>query len=281
MYPYLIRLENISIASYPFLFGLGITVAGIVMLILGKRDGYSIKQIGNLFILLAFSVLIGGRILFIIEFYPQFSGNWAKMIELSNGGQIFYGGLILSILMLIVYCKRAKLKITTAMDLTIVAVPLGLAIGRLGCFCKGCCYGEPSNFAWALSFPKNIDTEENIVGCPAYLHQLNDGLISSLHSHTLPIHPTQLYSAAVSLVIFVFMLWLWKKEYAKGKLLFVYLAMYSVFRFLIEFIRENEIIACGLTISQLISLIIIILISIYFIVCCHKIKKVKSFQIEN
>jgi phosphatidylglycerol:prolipoprotein diacylglycerol transferase len=270
MYPYLIRLQNISLASYPFLFGLGLTIAGIVMLILGKRDGYTNKQIGNLFILLAFSVLIGGRVLFIIEFYPQFLGKWEKMIELSNGGQIFYGGLILSILMLIVYCKRAKLKISITMDLTIVAVPLGLAIGRLGCFCKGCCYGKPSNFAWALSFPKHIDIEGNIVGCPAYLHQLDDGLISPLHSQTLPVHPTQLYSAAVSLVIFVFMLWLWEKEYAKGKLLFVYLAIYSVFRFLIEFIRENKMITWGLTLSQLISLIIIALLSSYFIVYCYK-----------
>lgn len=260
MYPYLIRLHNYSIASYPFLFGLGITIAGIVMLILGKRHGYSFKQIGNLFIIMALSVLIGGRILYVIEFHSDFSDNWSKIFELSEGGQIFYGGLILSIIMLIVYCRKSGLQVGNAMDLTIVASSFGLAIGRLGCFCKGCCYGQATDVPWAMSFPKHIGIDGSIVGCPAYLHQLNDGLISPLHSHSLPVHPTQLYSSCAALLIFVFLLWLWKKEYAEGKLLLVFLAVYALFRFLIEFIRENDIIACGLTLSQIISLATIIAI---------------------
>jgi len=256
MFPYILRLNSIAIPSYPFLFGLGITVAGIVMLILGKKEGYSYRQTGNMFILLALSILFGGRLFYVLEYYYEYSGDWIEIFNMTEGGQVFYGGLALAVITQVLYCKNTQIKIGIALDFTITGATLGLAIGRMGCFCKGCCYGKITDISWAVHFPKHLDMSGNIVGSPAFLRHVNEGLVSPLSSCSFAVHPTQLYSAIFAFCFFVFLLYLWKSKYARGKLLLMFMTIYSVFRFNIEWIRENEVRFVGLTSAQCISVAI-------------------------
>jgi len=258
MFPYIIRLNDLSIPAYPLLYGLGITVAGIILLILGSHRGYSIRKLGNLLLVLAVAIVVGGRVFFVFQYHSDFSGKWLQALDLANGGQVFYGGLCLAIPALIFYCRVFHLPVRDILDLVTITAPLGLAIGRLGCFCKGCCYGKVSDLPWAVKFPKHVDITGQVVGSPVFVHQIKEKLISHLSSQSLPVHPTQVYSALASFCIFLFMLWLWKKEYVKGNLIFVYLFIYALFRFNIEFIRNNEIFFAGLTIAQVISAAIIL-----------------------
>ncbi|MBI9018066.1 MAG: prolipoprotein diacylglyceryl transferase [Phycisphaerae bacterium] len=276
MHPYLIRFSEISIAAYPILYGLGITFAGILIIILGIQQGYNIKKLGNLLLVITFAILVGSRIFYVLQYHTDFENKWNQAFDFVNGGQVFYGGLLLTIPSIILYCKLSHLPIRGVFDIIAVATPLGLIVGRLGCFCRGCCYGKITNSSLAVSFPKHIDFMGNIIGSPAFIHQLNDKVIAHATLHSLPVHPTQLYSAFASLCIFIFMFWLYKKEYAKGRLLFVYLFVYAIFRFFIEFIRNNEIIFIGLTMAQIISCFFIVgcLFSKYIFVLrkkvCHE-----------
>ena len=144
------------------------------------------------------------------------------------------------------------------LDLLAVAAPLGLFLGRLGCFCKGCCYGRISEMPWAVSFPKHVDVHGDTVGSLAFLRHLDQDLITIAASKSLTIHPAQIYSSLLSAIVFLVMLWLWKKKYAQNHLLFVYFIIYAVCRFSVEFFRDNQMSFAGLTIAQVFSIGIVL-----------------------
>jgi phosphatidylglycerol:prolipoprotein diacylglycerol transferase len=137
-----------------------------------------------------------------------------------------------------------------------VATPAGLALGRWACFCRGCCYGRVTDVWWALSFPKHIDISGQIVGSPPFLRHLDQALINASESHSLSVHPSQIYSSLLSVAVFIVMLWFWKTGYAKGRLVFVYLILYALARFIVEFTRDNQMAFSGLTIAQVFSIVI-------------------------
>jgi phosphatidylglycerol:prolipoprotein diacylglycerol transferase len=141
----------------------------------------------------------------------------------------------------------------------VIGVPLGLVVGRLGCYCRGCCYGKITDVYWAVTFPKHIDITGYVVGSPTYLHHLNQGLISKMDISSLPVHPAQIYSSLASLIIFVIMLYMWKTKRFSGQLFFIYLIIYSISRFILEIFRDNELAFKNITIPQVISIFVLIL----------------------
>ena len=132
---------------------------------------------------------------------------------------------------------------------------LGQAIGRIGCFLNGCCFGKPTNLPWGMIFP--------------------GGSIAGDTYPAIHIHPTQLYSVYTNFLIFAILLLFgnWKKF--DGQILYLYFILYSVSRFLIEFLRaDNPQILLGLTISQVICVVLflagVIMYSKEFIRDCIK-----------
>lgn len=256
MFPYLIRYGSLSIPAYPVIYGLGIALGGVVLLLLAWREGFNLRKIANIIFIISISSILGGRLFYVLLHTGEFIGNWEKAFILSDAGQVFYGGLVLAIPTIFLYCKLVKLPIGRVFDLVAVSAPAGLAVGRWACFCKGCCYGRLSNNALAIEFPKHIDIHGNVMGSLAFLRHLDQGLIEETASQSLPVHPAQIYSSLLSILLFILMLWFWKRGFAKGRLLFVYLIMYACARFLVEFFRDNQIAFAGLTIAQVLSIAI-------------------------
>jgi len=256
MYPYLIRLGDLSVPAYPVLYGLGITLGFVVVLVFGAKEGLEIRKLAHLIPIVALSCIIGGRLFYVLHHVSEFRGNWTNVFKLSEPGQVFYGGLLLGIPSVLLFCKWACLPRRRVLDLMAVGVPAGLSVGRLPCFCRGCCWGRLSELPWAMKFPKYIDLYGNTVGSPPFVRHLDQGLITEGSLHSLPVHPAQIYSSLLCIVVFLIMLWFWKTKRAEGRLLLVYLVFYALARFTLEFFRDNQMAFGGLTIAQVLSIVI-------------------------
>jgi phosphatidylglycerol:prolipoprotein diacylglycerol transferase len=100
-------------------------------------------------------------------------------------------------------------------------LPIGHAIGRLGCFAAGCCYGKPTTVAWSVVFKNPM--AEQLAGTPLGVH----------------LHPTQLYEASLEFLNFLFLMWLGKRQRFVGEIFGTYLLLYGTERGIIEFFRGD------------------------------------------
>ena len=116
--------------------------------------------------------------------------------------------------------RRQKLPLLKTSDFLIVAVPLGHALGRVGCFLAGCCYGKPTTLPWGVRF-----TNPHTLVPPELMG--------------VPLHPTQLYEAALNFALFLLLHYASKKPHKDGKILVEYVLCYAVMRFALEFLRGD------------------------------------------
>ena len=173
---------------------------------------------------------------------------WAKFWA---GGLTYYGGFIGASVAAWFLLKRDRFPFWKAADLAGVAVPLGLAFGRMGCLLAGCCFGSECALPWALSFPPHS---------PASEEQFKDHLLNSAGLWSHPVHPTQIYESAASLLIaFVCLFGVQPRKRYDGQVFAAFLALYAVARFLLEFLRRDDRGGgLGLSTSQLIGIALVL-----------------------
>jgi len=235
MLPYL-RLGNRPIPMYGVCMTVGILLSSCLAFIRTKRAG---KDENALIIIVACAVGVGlicARLLYIVVSYGVqlavskiLSGDFSPLTE---GGLVFYGSLIGGILGGILGARIAHEPLSSYLDAIVPCIPLGHAFGRLGCFLGGCCYGMPYDGPFAVRFPAVGVTE--------------------------PVFPVQLLEALINLVIFLYLILYIRKSRPRGYSLYLYLILYSVSRFTLEFLRGDKIrgLANGLSTSQWISIIL-------------------------
>ena len=168
---------------------------------------------------------------------------WAKFWA---GGLTYYGGLVGAAIAAWFLLKRDKFPFWKAADMAGFAIPLGLTFGRMGCLMAGCCFGATCDLPWAMSFPWKSAASEA---------QFKAHLIPTARMWSLPVHPTQVYESAASLAIAAFCLvWMHPRKRYDGQVFAVFLALYAVARFLIEYLRRDDRGGLlGLSTSQLIG----------------------------
>jgi phosphatidylglycerol:prolipoprotein diacylglycerol transferase len=240
MYPVLISIGFIKIYSY----GIFIAIAFIVALRWLKRkadkEGIEPSTLMDLGLYILISAIIGSRALYVIYNYQYYLRHPLEIILLTKGGLIFYGGLILALLTGIIFINRRKLHFWRCVDLIAPSLALGQSIGRIGCFLSGCCYGKPTKLFWGVKFPSES--------------------LAATHYGSSYLHPTQLYISLVSIGIFAYLNYKLKNRQFLGEVFTLYLILYSIFRFLIEFVRgDNPLFLFSLTISQVISIFLFLM----------------------
>ena len=145
-----------------------------------------------------------------------FLRNPLDIFKIWKGGLVFYGGVIFAIPVAVWYAKKKGLDIWSIADIFAPSLAIGHAIGRLGCFSAGCCYGKHADdLPWAVTF-------------------LNP---ESLARIGIPLHPTQLYESAGEFINFLILITLRKRQAFKGQLFWAYLLIYSVIRFTVEILQ--------------------------------------------
>jgi phosphatidylglycerol:prolipoprotein diacylglycerol transferase len=184
-------------------------------------------------------------------------------LDFLRSGGVYYGGLIGGFLAVAILVPLYKLPFWKVADAFAPAVALGQAFGRQGCFAAGCCWGKPTDSWWGVHF---TEKGHEYTGVPMYGPSNED----------LYLHPTQLIESFTMLAVFALLVWLHRRKKFDGQVLIAYGIIYSIFRFSIEFIRDDPrgdlfglTTATGLSTSQIVSLVVAAA-SIVFMVMRHR-----------
>jgi phosphatidylglycerol:prolipoprotein diacylglycerol transferase len=197
-------------------------------------------RVMDLGIYIIISALVGAKLLLLVTDFQTFRSNPAELLNLVREGGVFYGGLIVAVTVALLYIKRVGLPLWTTCDVFAPGIALGHVIGRFGCFFAGCCFGKPTTVPWAITFTDPFAAAN--VGTP-----LN-----------VPLHPKQMYEAGAEFLILVFLLTTEKLgRKFPGRTFWLYMLLYSVSRYIIEFYRGDERGSVGpLSTSQFVSVIL-------------------------
>lgn len=242
MHPKLIELGPLTVYSYGLLLALSY-LAGLQMAVhRAKSRGVDPGRMMDLGIYIIVSALVGAKLLLVVIDFDYFLRNPADLFSIVRSGGVFYGGLILATAVGIWYVRRHHMPIWPVCDAIAPGIALGHVIGRMGCFLAGCCYGRPTDVAWAVTFTDPLAA--SLVGTPL----------------GVALHPTQLYEAAAELVVLIGLLGLERRGRPfPGRTFFGYLLVYAASRFVIEFFRGDPrgTVVAGLSTSQFISLLLV------------------------
>lgn len=202
----------------------------------GRRFGITADRIIDLAIVFMFSAMFGSRLLYILLYPQQFQDVWS-WFALNRGGLVFFGGFIATVAGVILFGKYNRISLRILGDMIAPCLALGHTVGRIGCFFNGCCYGAPTDLPWACRFENAGDA--------------------------LTRHPTQLYEAAYLFLAMIVTHRLLTKRASTGRppagfIWGGYVASYGLFRFMIEFLRDDDrggfFTLLHLSISQLVGL---------------------------
>lgn len=243
--------ESVPIFSYGVLVALGFLFGTWYVQREAKREGEDPAKALDLVFYIIIAAILGSRLLYVlVAERALFFHNPLHLFKIWQGGLVFYGGLIASLVTGFCYLKWHRLPILKFFDFFVPAVALGHAIGRLGCFMSGCCYGRPLlHDAWyAVIFPANVN---------------------SLAPAGIPLYPTQLMESAAEFLLFLALNWKLKHKAFEGQIVSLYLICYAVIRFSLELVRgdvERGFLFGGdLSTSQFIALILFVTgVGLYF-----------------
>lgn len=244
MFPYF-EIFGKTIGMYAVCAIVGFFVAMCLATKFAKKLGMDFEDVMFTFLIVCAGLLVGGHLLYgithIDEAIVLLKAGKFKLKHLAEmfGGNVFYGGFIGSVIALSIYSKRKKTMAKKGfMDIYAICVPLFHAFGRIGCFLGGCCYGVESNFGFIA--PHN-DLLPGFGGVRRF--------------------PISLVECVFNLLLFAVLLYLYKKQKFSGKMIYIYMLIYPIGRFVFEFFRGDLIrgIYFGLSTSQWISIVLFII----------------------
>jgi phosphatidylglycerol:prolipoprotein diacylglycerol transferase len=224
MLPYVFTIFGIHVPTYGLLVALAFLTGLAVTAKLARRSGLDSERVLNLAIYCAIAGIAGAKLLMIVVEFDDYAADPSLLFSLSTiqAAGIFYGGLIAALVTAYFYMRHAKLPPLPTLDALAPGAALGHAIGRLGCFAAGCCWGSPTDLPWGVTF---TNPEANaLTGVP-------------LHS---ALHPTQLYEALGETVIFLILLRRFGRSHRAGAVFGLYLALYAALRFVSDFARDPQ-----------------------------------------
>ena len=248
MYPE-IGIGNLTLSTYSILYALAYFAFNYVFWVELKRRGENFK----IFMLMSLTMLLsgfGGAKVFYILINVSLR-NYLKdpVNAMLSSGRIYHGGFIFSVLIAFLIVRLIKRNFRVVADSAAPGLAIGISIGRIGCFLHGCCLGRPTNLPWGVEF---------------------NGIDSSVN---LSLHPAQLYESITMFFIFLFLWRTRKKNHPRGYIFSIYLLMWGVERFIIEFFRiSTPSPFFSLSVAQVISLAIV-LFAIYNLVRLTKVEK--------
>ena len=228
MFPIICKIGPLSLYSYGLMLAVAVIVCSFLMSREAKPLGIAPEVIFDFVFWVIFIGLLGARFFYILLNVSFFIKNPLEIIMIQRGGIAWQGSLIAGTLSAVVFIRRKKLPLLTIFDLVAPYIALGQAIGRIGCFLNGCCYGKPSPHG--IYFPVHADR----------------------------LYPTQLFCSLGLLIIFLILRFNRQKFKIPGQLFISYLVLASTLRFVIEFFRgDHDQTFLGLSVYQWMSLAIL------------------------
>lgn len=242
MYPDLLHIGPIVIHTYGLMVALGILAGVSLAEYLHRRDGGEPGRMVDMALLVVVSGLAGARLFFVLVNLEYYKAHPLETVMIWKGGLVFYGSLIGGAAGLVIAARLYRLPLARTLDVGAPAMALGHALGRLGCFFAGCCHGCPVDLPWSVTFTDPRSLATTVLG--------------------KPVHPTQLYEAAFLALLTLFLVWLHPRKRFDGQMAALYLILYPLFRFGVEFLRcdprgSMAVFGWPLATSQVISLAVL------------------------
>ena len=234
------RFGPVTVYTYGVLLAAAYLVGLQLAIVRARKRELDPARVMDLGIYIIISALVGAKLLLLATDFRTFRNNPAELLNLAREAGVFYGGLIAAVAVALMYIRRAGLPLWTTCDVFAPGIALGHAVGRFGCLFAGCCFGRETTVPWAITFTDPFAAAN--AGTP-----LNR-----------PLHPTQLYEAAAELAILAILLGTERKGRPfAGRTFWLYMLLYAVSRFVIEFYRGDERGSVGaLSTSQFISVVL-------------------------
>ena len=237
-----INIFGLSIPMYGIMISIGVGLGAIIAIYFPAKKTIPRQDIFFAFCYAAVGTFIGAKLLYIITILPGLVSmlrtdgfSFELVVYYIRYGFIFYGGIIGAIAAVFIYSKKYKLSFIDIIEILIVSVPLIHAVGRIGCFCAGCCYGRPVDPPWGLFFKAG-----------------------SAAPFGISLFPIQLMESGINAILFIAIFIFSRHSRKAGQLLGFYFTGYGVERFILEYFRYDQApILLGLSLSQIISLILI------------------------
>jgi phosphatidylglycerol:prolipoprotein diacylglycerol transferase len=252
--PLLAEPEGIPVRGYGVMLLAAAACGTWLSIVRGRRVGIEADAILALATEVFLWGLVGARLFYVIEYREQFFAagkplgqSLFEVVNIAAGGLVVFGSLPTAALAAWRFARRQGLDILTLADVVAPGMLVGLAIGRVGCFLNGCCYGGPCELPWAVSFPAGTEVAARFPAAAA--------------GPSLPVHPAQLY-AAIDAALLATLAVAWTPFARRpGEVFALVLTLHPIARMLLEAIRVDEQPALGtpLSISQLVSLVLLAL----------------------
>lgn len=226
----LFSIGPLTIHGYGLMIAIGIFLCVLMGMKRAKNRSLNEESVLDIAMISVICGFIGSKILYVLVEFDSFLENPANV--LGSEGFVVYGGIIAGVLSAIVYCRRKDLVFLEYFDLLAPSLSLAQGFGRIGCFLAGCCYGKETDSVFGVVFPEG-----------------------SFAPAGVKLIPTQLLSSAGDFLIMAILLIYSKKCKRDGNVGALYLLLYGIGRFLIEFLRFDDRGAVGiLSTSQFISI---------------------------
>jgi phosphatidylglycerol---prolipoprotein diacylglyceryl transferase len=239
VFPKLIQIGSFYIPTYGVMVAIAFLVGLTITVKLARRSGLDGEVVTNLAVYCALAGLLGAKLLMILFDWRVFFSDPAQIFSLSTlqAAGVFQGGLVLAFVTAFLYVRHTKLPWLATLDAFAPGIAIGHAIGRIGCFAAGCCWGKECDLPWAVTF-----------------HNPQAALLTGVPLE-MPLHPSQLYELLTEGALFAFLYWRFGKPHTTGKIMGLYLVLSSIARFGIEFTRFHEQgLYAGLSLTQWIAI---------------------------
>ncbi|MGE5483773.1 MAG: prolipoprotein diacylglyceryl transferase [Ignavibacteriales bacterium] len=230
MHPYILKWGPITIWSYGLMLDLGFLLGAVLAAREADRRGIGGAWMYDLLLAMLLVGVVASRALYVLLNLSLYVSNPWTILNITEGGLALHGALLGGLIVAIWFCRRKKISFYDLADTVAPSLALGIAVARWGCLLNGCCYGVPTTGKWGV------------------LTRYAPGLR----------HPTQIYESLLAFGLFAFLWWARQRTRIRGQLFMLFLMLYSVIRFLVEFFRESSYIG-PLTHAQAASLAIALL----------------------
>jgi phosphatidylglycerol:prolipoprotein diacylglycerol transferase len=246
VFPRLFHIASFYLPTYGFLVASGVLIGLWISVRNSEKQGINGDDAWNLGILVVLAGIIGAKVLYVINDWSTYAGNWREIFSLNTlqAGGVFSGGLIAALIMAVWYVRRRHMPALRTVDAFAPGLAFGHVLGRFGCFSAGCCYGKETHHFWGVTFTNPL--ANSVSGTPL----------------GIPLEPTQLIEAAAEFFNFLVLTWLLGRKKFDGQVFGSFIVLYGIERFFIEFLRgdpgRGEVFNGLMTGTQLISILLVI-----------------------
>ncbi|NQT91265.1 MAG: prolipoprotein diacylglyceryl transferase [Lentisphaerae bacterium] len=248
MHPVFFHLGGLTISWYGVMMALAFVAGLINWTLLGRREGRSYTDAADMLFWVMVSGILGARVAYIFKEWDSFSQAPVTMLFLHKGGLAFYGGFIGGTLALAVFARVRGQKVLSLYDFAVTSLPLGHALGRVGCFLNGCCFGRVFDGAMSVTYPAHSH--------PWWRH-VYSGDLTRFDLRSLPVHPIQIYEALFNVLLFVVLVRSYRRRKRDGSVAALYLMTYPLGRFVFEYFRgDHRLYVMGVSVGQVVSFLL-------------------------